>query len=315
MTSSVCTLFEGHYHYGVAGLINSLFKNGFRGDVYAGYRGEAMPPWAINASSNEALRWDGAKSVEVLGGINVHFLPIKTDYHLAHYKPQFMLDLYNGPAANANAIAYFDPDIVIKCRWNFYENWMQHGVAMVHEITSNDMPSSHPIRREWESVAAKCNLTPVRKLQSYINSGFCGVSSNHIGFLYIWSKVVDTAIEYYNPNRDQFMSLDRTYPFYSIDQDAFNVAAMCCEVPISEIGPEGMDFIHGGWTMSHAVGSPKPWKKNFIWSALKGSPPSLADCRFWSYADGPLVYYPPMQVKVKRLSVSIGNFIGRFYRL
>ncbi len=294
--------------------MNSLYRNGYRGQFYIGYRGDILPPWATKAADNINLNWAGGKSLELAEGLQVHFLPIKTDYHLAHYKPKFMLELFDGPANATDAIAYFDPDIVVKCRWGFYETWMMHGVAMVHEVTSNDMPSSHPIRREWQKVIQLCNRRSTRELRSYINSGFCGVSRKHIEFLSLWNEIIETAIKYYNPNHDQFMSLDRTYPFYSIDQDAFNIAAMCCDSPISEIGPEGMDFIHGGWTMSHAVGSPKPWKKKFIGSALKGSPPSLTDHRFWLNVDGPVACYSSNQIVLKRISILTGNFIGRFYR-
>lgn len=314
MTSTICTLFEGHYHYGVAALINSLYKKGYRGQFYIGYRGDILPPWATKAELNVELDWEGGKSLQLKEGLQIHFLPIKTKYHLAHYKPKFMLELFEGPANNTNSIAYFDPDIVVKCRWDFFENWMLQAIAMVHEVTSNDMPASHPIRREWEKVARKCNLKPTRYIHSYINSGFCGVSKQHVEFLSIWNEIIITAIQYYNPNFNQFMSLDRTYPFYSIDQDAFNVAAMCCGVPISEMGPEAMDFIHGGWTMSHAVGAPKPWKKKFLYSLLKGSPPSLADKEFWMNVDGPIGLYKPITIKSKKLNISIGNFVGRFYR-
>src|SRR4051812_5164489 len=128
MVSSVCTVFEGDFHKGVAGLINSLYKNGFRGNFYAGYRG-ALPAWAKTATENLNLDWPGAKTLEVAKGLVVHFLPVVTNYHLSHYKPNFMLRLLQGTAKDVEALAYFDPDIVNLCKWCFYEKWMSYGVA------------------------------------------------------------------------------------------------------------------------------------------------------------------------------------------
>jgi hypothetical protein len=313
MASSVCTLFEGHYHYGVAGLTNSLYHHGYRGVVYAGYRGQ-LPVWASTASENVSISWPGCKTLNVNTELSIHFLPIDTQFHLAHYKPEFMLALINGIAANDAGIVYFDPDIVIKCRWAFFEQWMVHGVAMVHEVVSNDMPPTHPSRKQWEAVIALYNKTVIRQLSSYINCGFCGVAKKHIEFLQVWKDVIHLAVNNFNQNPATFASFDRTSMFWSIDQDAFNIAAMCCNTPLSEMGPEAMDFVAAGWTMSHATGSPKPWKKMFFIEAFKGNPPTKPERIFWQHASGIIKVFNSSYVKYKLLCIAITSFTGRFYR-
>lgn len=314
MYSVICTLFEKDYHHGLAALTNSLYNNGFRGDIYAGYRG-ALPDWTSLAQDNEFMLWPGSKTLEVNKGLKIHFLPVNTQYHLTNYKPEFMIHLWSGPAKDADVMVYFDPDIVIKCKWTFYEKWTSYGIALVHEAISNDMPPTHPIRLEWEKVIKTCNMRVTRQLYSYINGGFCGVSRQYSGFLKVWAGIMNSAIQHYGLEPAKFMPSDRTNIFYASDQDALNIAAMCCEVPISEVGPEGMDFIHGGWLMSHAVGSQhKPWRKKFILEALKGNSPSLAERGFWKNVKGPVMSFPTNQIKLRRLSILIAAFIGRFYR-
>jgi hypothetical protein len=313
MTSAICTVFEDHFHKGVAALINSLYKNEFRGDFYAGYRGK-LPKWADAAIENSNLDWPGAKTLQIDDGLQIHFLPIVTEYHLAHYKPSFMLSLLNGPAKNADALAYFDPDIVTLCRWGFYEKWMSYGVAMVHEIVSNDMPVSHPTRMEWYDIIRMLNKEPKREIHSYINSGFCGVSRKNIEFLKVWAQIIEVAIKDYNMDAATFIVYDRTSAFYCIDQDSFNIAAMCCESPISEMGPEAMDLVGAGWTMSHAVGWPKPWRKKVLLSAFSGNVPSRQDKQYWKNIYNPIKVYDTLYVFRKKTEISIATFIGRFYR-
>jgi hypothetical protein len=313
MNTIICTLFEKHYHYGLAALTNSLFHHGFRGPVFAGYRG-SLPGWCSGAKDSHNALWPGSRVLHIAENFQIHLLPLDTDFHLTNYKPFFMLRLLECFGKEANAIAYFDPDIVIKCQWKFFETWMSCGVALVHEITANDMPSTHPIRRQWEDVIAQCNRKVTRHLQSYINGGFCGVTKTNVEFLSLWAEVMDTAIKLYDLKPTKFMPADRTHIFFATDQDALNITAMCSHSPISEIGPEGMDLTYGGWTMSHAVGSPKPWKKNFILSALKGNPPSLADRAFWLNVSGPVRCHRSVAVKLKRMGMLAASFIGRFYR-
>lgn len=313
MKSSICTLFEGNFHKGVAVLINSLYKNGFKGDFYAGYRGD-LPKWAEKAIHNFDLDWPGSKTIQLAHDLHVHFLPLDSSHHFTHLKPSFMLRLFNGPAKDADNLAYFDPDIVNLCKWSFYENWMSYGVAMVHEAISNDMPATHPNRMEWYKVIKLINKEPKRDIHSYINAGFCGVAKKHIEFLDVWSQVIDVAISHYKMDPSVFMTFDRTSAFYCIDQDAYNITAMCSASPISEMGPEAMDFENSGWTMSHAVGWPKPWNNKFILSALSGNPPNRPHKNYWNNTNGQISLYSNFYTNLMKVDILVATFIGRFYK-
>src|SRR5207237_590725 len=151
--SIVCTLFEGHYHFGVAGLINSLYANGFTGEIYIGYRG-ALPPWAeSNVTTSEGLEWNGAQTLHLSSEIRLHFLPVETRFQFTNYKPDFVLQVVKAIDLKIqSSIFYFDPDIVIKCAWQFFMTWVSFGIALVHEIINNDMPASHPVRQMWNEI-------------------------------------------------------------------------------------------------------------------------------------------------------------------
>lgn len=313
MDLAVCTLFEGHYHFGLAALVNSLYKNNFRGQVYVGFRG-ALPPWAQNAQPNAALSWVDAKTFTLQDDLAIHFLPLQTKWHLANYKPTFMLDLIDGPAANAEGIFYFDPDITIVNTWDNFEDWISYGVALVHEIVSNDMPETHPLRQGWAELINRFELGPVRRINSYINSGFCGVSKEHKGFLLLWKHIMKIAVEHYDLPVGQLGSRNRPYLFRLTDQDAFNISAMCSKEPISEIGPEAMGFIHGAIKMAHATGSPKPWKKKYLFSALNGKAPSFADKAFWNNIDGIINCLPKSTIRLKKMGLQFSTFMCRFYK-
>ncbi len=213
-----------------------------------------------------------------------------------------------------DAVAYFDPDIVVKCRWSFYNEWMSHGVALVHEVVSNDMPPTHPLRLGWQSVIRACNKKITRSLTSYLNAGFCGVSRANVSFLTTWIEILNCGINTFGLDPEKLSMNDRSHLFHVGDQDALNIAAMCTEVEISEMGPEGMDFAGGGWTMAHAAGSVKPWKKNYLLSAIRGHVPTSCDKNFWENASSPISIYLDSTIKIQQTCIRMASFVGRFYR-
>ena len=142
MNSAICTLFEGDYHYGVGALVNSLHRHGYRGIVWAGYRG-VLPRWASPVRKTaDYLEFD------VGDGCMIRFLTAVTERHLTNHKPEFMLDVWHHRCPDAASLFYFDPDIVIKCAWAFFEEWTAYGVAVCEDVNS-PMPASHPIRHAW----------------------------------------------------------------------------------------------------------------------------------------------------------------------
>lgn len=313
--SIVCTLFEGHYHYGFAGLVNSLHANGFKGDIYAGYRGQ-LPPWTENKiTCNEKFGWSNGQTLQLNDDIKIYFLPVVTRFQFTNYKPEFVMQVAKAIGVNNKNLFYFDPDIVIKCNWKFFEQWVSFGIAVVHEIINNDMPASHPVRQMWNKIIVSNGQAVKRQLTSYLNAGFFGLKSDDLQFLTLYKLFIDVSISKYNIDVEKFVFYsDRSHPFFAKDQDALNLAAMSCEVPISEYGPEAMDFIQGGKVMSHAVGSPKPWKKRFLLSVFQANPPSPAEKEYWKYANGIIDAYPSWKIKYKLLTIKIASFLGRFYR-
>jgi hypothetical protein len=310
MKSIICTLFEGHYHYGVAALVNSLYKNGFRGDVYAGYMG-ALPVWANVAKKNTLLDWNGASSMDVAEGLQLHFLPVSTERHLTNYKPSFMLALQ---AYVDKGLFYFDPDIVIKCSWNFFEEWIEFGVALVQEIISNNLSPNNPKRLRWNAIIEKAGRKTERHLFNYFNGGFCGVKKTDFDFIELWAEIIDIGINDLGLNTHHlFKPVIHTDLMPFGDQDAMNIAAMCCRAAISDFGPEGMDFTYGGWLMSHKTAPPKPWTASYLSRALKGYKPGLADKHYWAYANLYIQPYSLFVWRYKWLSIKAASFINRFY--
>ncbi len=306
MISAVCTLFENDYHYGVGALVNSLYRNGFRGIIWAGYRGE-LPFWAIDSQLG-----DNFHEFPVADECVIRFVKLQTSMHFANYKPTFMLSIWSDFSSEIDRLCYFDPDIVIKCRWTFYEEWLSRGIAMCEDGVYAHFPSDHPIRLSWKDYAIHKKYQCKRDLNFYYNSGFIGISKEWKSALEIWRDLLEGLPEI-GFDLYAFMPGDRSMAFYAIDQDVLNLMATVTEHPLSTIGPDGMDFAGGGYIMSHASGI-KPWRKRVLQEAINGKAPTLADKKYWQNVEYPIQLYTSLELFWKRLDLRLGAGIGRFIR-
>jgi hypothetical protein len=306
--SGVCTLFEGDYHIGLAAFVNSLSRAGYAGPIWAGYRG-ALPPWL-----DQLERTPDPHTYLVAGTIELTFCSLETKYHFTNYKPQFMLDLLAGPACDCDYMWYFDPDIFLRCKWSYFQDWQNYGIALCQEVVNNLIPADAPLRHRWMSVAESIGLSDPRALNHYYNGGMVGVPATQTGFLDNWRRILERAkTEGCDLNIFRGKGWGREMPFMASDQDALNVAAMYSKHPLSTMGPEAMGFIPGGFTMFHAIG-PKPWRGSFLQRALSARPPTEADKFFLTQVSSPIRVYSTIQLRTKRFACLLAAFIGRFYR-
>ena len=297
MKTSICTLFENNFHHGVASLVNSLYHSGFEGDIWCGYRG-SLPPWTNQLTQIDKL--------------TLHFISLDTNTHFTNYKPTWMLSIFEHHDPSVEALLYFDPDITVRAPWNFFISWVQKGICLCQDV-NHHMSPMHPIRLEWIEWLQQHNQIIKQELNTFFNGGFIGINKTNQTFLKHWQDYMSKAEKELQDLRT-FKIQDRSNKFMIVDQDTLNMATMTTDVTISDLGPDGMDFIPGGFTMSHAIGSPKPWTKSFLTEMLKGHPPTLADKHFWFYTDGPIQSFDPLTCITQKLQLKIAAFIGRAYR-
>ena len=303
---AICTLFEGDYHLGLGALVNSAFHRGYRGNVWAGYRGP-LPPWA-----NQTRDCGTYKELQVANALSIRFVPLESAVHFTNYKPRFMLDLLGTLAPDLESLSYFDPDITIKTEWAFFDEWVRCGVALCEDLNSPWNPT-HPLRLRWKEFFAPHGVQLNSTHSLFVNGGFVGLTRKNQAFLEEWLR----NLELIKPHADNLRTLclgERTLLFQVPDQDALNVTLYSTKTPVSLLGQEGMDFIPGGYTMSHAAGGEKPWRKRLFARALGGYPPSFADKGYWQNVEHPIRLYSPIQLRTKRIELRAAAAVGRIVR-
>lgn len=319
MKITVCTLFEGNYHFGVAALVNSLHASGFRGAIYAGYRGD-LPQWGVGSEPEALGPWNRVYSLDVSDFIKLYFVPLDTNFHLSNYKPDFMLSLFDYLEGGVEAIYYFDPDICIATKWFFFEEWVTCGVALCEDVNS-PLPENHPRRVGWRRFFNERGLNLKFRFPEHINSGLVGVPSDCIEMLRVWKKSLTKMTEVTGSLKASMLSNGKEYLskgfancFDGSDQDGLNVAVEASTLPISLVGGEAMGFKNGWSFVPHATGARKPWERNYLIEALKGIPPRKVDKEYWRCTLGPLRTYSPVWRLFKKLDLLLASVVGRFYR-
>jgi hypothetical protein len=309
MNISLCTLFEGNYHYGVAALSNSLVSAGFSGSLWVGYRG-TLPGWIVDSPT-----FDAAKGrLQVTPTFALNMVALDTPLHFVYYKAEFLRRVAEEFAPETDVVAYLDPDIVLKCDWPSFTAWFtEDGISLVEDVNGS-FPARHPKRLLWNTFFAGHGLPPRRELERYYNSGFIVLSRKNLGFLDLWKKTCELVAAHNAGTRQQVKAGDAASLFYSTDQDALNAALAMCDIPLNTAGMEAMDFAPGGYYLSHAIGSNKPWLGNHLRQALRGFPPSAACKAYLHFAEGPIKAHPEGDLRRQRLSVRVAAAIGRFYR-
>ncbi len=314
METSVCTLFEGNYHFGVGALVNSLCRTGFQGTVFAGYRGE-LPEWlaALGPSQNAA----GHTLARVTDKVSLVFVPMAGTWHLTNLKAALMLRVLRELSPGTERIFCFDPDIVCLAPWSFFEGWVDEGVALV--IDGNfPMPQNHPVRKAWRRYCEPHGLKFAGTAQDYyFNGGFLGITRRDIAFLEALQKIHELI------EPEGILSLPmglagapeykrrRSYPFWLRDQDALNIAADLEGMNLSPMGWEAMGWRQPFEFMLHACGSPKPWATNILREAIRGkTPEALMNFTFLDHFSGPIPVMSAEEIRRRIWQVRIAGAIA-----
>jgi hypothetical protein len=318
MKCVVCTLFEHHYHLGAAALVNSLCRAGFRGKIYAGFRGP-LPPWTEGRVTSTS---PGCWQMPVTPGVELIFLALETSSHFTNYKPDFLLQVEALAGAETEAGIYLDPDIILNGPWAYIEEWISCGVALCDDVNA-PLSENHPRRIGWRRFFQPLGYDLRFRSREFANGGFIGLRWEHRKILLVWQSMIarvaaslgGTDIVGIGGGRTLAGSYGFADCFRQPDQDALNAALEACpEIPASFLGRQTMGFEAGFALLPHALGKGKPWRRRYLREALGGRAPAKIDRAFWDHVSGPLHPCPPPLVTRRRWQLSIAAALGRFIR-
>ena len=290
---TVCTVTSRQFHSGTGALINSLVTSGYTGDIVIGYTDEA-PKWTDEV--NQKLQGHGIT-------IHEHRLNSKK---LPHYQKIDVIDV--STHYQSDSVFYFDSDITIHKNWDFFENWVECGIAVCSDIYYINMSPNHPVRHYWRELLHDVGLS-ARKVEGYANSGFVGFKKKHRSIIDVWRKLIDKKSAERGPDEKQRPAENG---FHTFDQDLLNVALMAVDHPISLAGLEGMSFNQTLGYMTHAIGKRKPWQRGYLRDLVfLGKPIPIATRYHWQHVHGPVKVAQAREKTLANLELKVTAALSR----
>jgi len=303
---TVCTLWEKDHHKGVATLVNSLVRMGYRGRVWAGYRGN-LPPWATGGTANGDVY-----TLPVGANVEVVFVKLQSDLHFAQVKPAWMLRILEELEPGAEGVYYFDPDIFVVGAWTFFERWLKFGIAACEDV-ANPFNSCHPLVLGWQEYARSLGYTHWNLANAYFNSGLVGVPRKYSSFLQLWVEVMNAIRRDFGAIKGMHTN-SRADLFHRPGQDGFSFATYLTPHPVSWVGPDGMAFERGEWITVHAY-LWKPWRHRPLRDLfVSGTKPDRGARLYWEFAGAPIQVEPPGRIRRHRWLIPLAAFLSRFYQ-
>ncbi|MBZ9936045.1 hypothetical protein LB518_07065 [Mesorhizobium sp. BR1-1-16] len=299
----VCTLGEGSYLLGIAGLVNSLVRAGFAGEIIIGYRG-ALPRWL------DPFRRDGDDtSFQITPDVLVRMVIVEGGWHLNNAKAHFIADVAERHAAEADLIYYLDSDIVVTHPWPIFAEWAMRGVVLVHDIADSNMSPHHAYRYAWRDLAV-ANGYDCREVTGYFNGGCIGFSRRDLRFVLTWRALMDAAGRT-GIDMTTMKDAGGRLEFARRDQDVLNAAVMATDTPLALLGYEAMgQYPWINTIIPHAINFRKPWQRNYIFDALRGFPANRTHLAYWRFVDGPTWPFTPAEIASKKRQLAVARFIS-----
>lgn len=318
MKSSICTLIEKDYHLGLAALINSLIKNQFNGIIWVGYKGK-IPPWIKNPIKKELYT-----ESEIPGNITIRFIELKTTRHLTNYKAKFIFDILNDYSPETNKIFYFDPDIVIKKNWKFFDEWVDLGIAICEDCGS-PLPADNWLHLSWQKFLKENNIDLSIRYNNYFNAGFLGIKRENIEFINTWIQLLDIVENKFPAITNKICVADEEnmirHVFGWPDQDCFNITMQLSNHQLCLLGKSGMGFGYElstlGTPMFHYV-STKPWQiKSYFFDKLRARNSAMfpyAHLQYWQNAKTPIRPFSNFYLFFRKIDLKLYLLIGKYIK-